>query len=78
MKGSTSNNGADKFMNWNKDKFESVWLVDGAPDPSWNGKWMNESGTAEASLILKPGRGYVVWIKDNNLKKLWTYPNPTL
>jgi hypothetical protein len=37
---------------------------------------MNEAGTAEASLILKPGQGYVVWIKSASQSTTWSYPNP--
>jgi hypothetical protein len=77
VKGANNSAQADKLLHWNGSRFEAFWLVDGT-HTSWDGKWMNESGTAEASLVFKPGRGYVLWIKNPNTNTVWTYPNPEL
>jgi len=77
VKGANNSAQADKLLHWNGTRFEAYWLVDGT-STSWDGKWMNESGTAEASLVFKPGRGYVLWIKNPNPITEWTYPNPEL
>ncbi len=77
--GSSSAAGADKIMHWigSGNNYEAAWLVDGT-GTTYDGKWMNEKGTGLSTISFKPGHGYILWIKNDNPNKIWTYPNPNL
>ncbi len=67
--------GSDKVMMWTGSKYEIAWLVDGT-NTSWDGKWVNERGDSETTMTLKPGRGYIIWIKNEGPARTWKFPNP--
>lgn len=73
--GSTSSAGADKLMQWNNNKYEIAWLVDGT-GTKWDKIWVDESGSYMSPMLLQPGVGNILWVKKDNPQKVWTYPNP--
>ncbi len=75
MKGATSSSASDKVIRYYYRGNEFAWLVAGT-QTSWDGQFLNEAGTAPTSIALRPGIGYLVWIKDVNPSQTWTYPNP--
>ena len=77
VQGSNNAGDADKVMIWNGSGFDYAWLVDGT-GTQYDGKWFNPAGTAESTLKLKPGQGYVIHIKNNNVNTEWTFPRPRL
>jgi hypothetical protein len=77
LKGSTNSSGADKVINYKPVGYEFAWLV-GGTGTKWDGQFMNESGTGLSTISLRPGKGYIIWIKSNTPGSPWTYPNPVL
>jgi hypothetical protein len=75
MKGSASSSSSDKVIQYHAHGNEFAWLVAGT-NTNWDGQFLNESGTASTSIMLRPGIGYLVWIKGANPSQVWTYPNP--
>jgi hypothetical protein len=75
VRGGLSSAGTDRLMQWENGRFKSAWLYLN-PNSSWNGLWMNESGSGLSDIRLTPGRGYVLWIKNENPNDIWTFPNP--
>ena len=73
--GARSSATADKMMQWLRNRYDVAWLV-GNSGTAWDGTWFNESGSSPTSMTLNPGVGYILWIKNDNPSKVWTYPNP--
>ncbi len=74
MKGGVGSGEADVISAWTGDSYERAWVVDGVPD--LNGTWMDETGKNQTTIAFQPGEGYIIWIKGDNEKKMWTFPNP--
>jgi hypothetical protein len=74
MKGGVGSGEADILSAWTGDSYERTWVVDGVPE--MNGTWMDETGKEETTIAFQPGIGYIIWIKGDNDKKVWTFPNP--
>ncbi len=74
MKGGVGSGEADILSAWSGDGYERAWVVDGVPE--LNGTWMDETGKNETTIAFQPGAGYIIWIKGDNDKKVWTFPNP--
>lgn len=77
LKGSNSSAGADKVINYRTVGYDFAWLV-GGTGTKWDGQFMNEAGTGLSDISLRPGRGYIIWIKNNVPGGQWHYPNPVL
>ncbi len=75
VSGSTFSAGSDKVLKWETNIFNSAWLFS-SPGSSWDGKWLNESGSALTDISFLPGSGYILWIKNENPNNIWTLPNP--
>jgi hypothetical protein len=77
LKGANSSSGSDKIINYKSIGYEFAWLVAGT-GTKWDGQFMNEAGTGLSTISLRPGRGYIIWIKNTTPGGPWTYPNPVL
>ncbi len=77
MIGGVGSGEADIMRDWNGDSYEQAWVVDGT-GTEMDGVWMNETGKAETTITLRPGAGYVIWIKNDNPNTIWSYPNPSI
>lgn len=75
MKGGVGSGEADILSAWNGETYERAWVVDGV-GPEMDGTWMDETGKNETTILFEPGQGYIIWIKGDNEKKIWTFPNP--
>jgi hypothetical protein len=67
--------GADFLVEWEGNTFERAWLFSKSGS-AYDGKFMQESGAGVTDMKFRPGRGYVIWIKNQAENNLWTLPNP--
>jgi hypothetical protein len=77
MVGGVGSGEADILQAWNGQGYERTWVVDGVNE-EMDGTWMDETGKDETTLSFEPGNGYIIWIKQDNPKTPWTFPNPAL
>jgi len=77
MLGGVGSGEADIVRDWLGESFETAWVVDGT-GTDMDGVWMNETGKAETTISFRPGAGYIIWIKEDNPNKIWSYPNPSI
>jgi len=75
LRGGSSSGQSDKVFVYHPTGYEFAWLVSGT-HTSWDGQFMNESGTRVSPISLKPGQGYIVWMKNAAAPVVWNYPNP--
>ncbi len=75
--GGNNSNVADLIMDWEGDQYDVAWLADGT-GTSFDGKWMNESGSGLSTMQFQPGKGYIIWIKENQSNQTWTFPRPNV
>ncbi len=75
LRGGSSSGQSDKVLVYHPFGYEFAWLVSGTRT-IWDGQFMNESGTLASPISLKPGQGYIVWIKNATAPIAWNYPNP--
>lgn len=77
MIGGVGSGEADILQAWNGQGYERTWVVDGVNE-EMDGTWMDETGKNETTISFKPGKGYIIWIKQENPETPWTFPNPVL
>jgi len=68
---------ADVMMDWNGEQYSIAFVADGT-NTALDGKWMKEDGSAESTMQLTPGNGYILWIKGDRPNDTWTFANPGL
>lgn len=75
MSGGSTSSSSDKIIEYNSRGYEIAWLVSGTRT-MWDGQFFNEAGTAPTTIALRPGHGYIVWIRNAAPVNPWTFPNP--
>lgn len=75
MQGGVGSGEADIIRAWTGTGYDQAWVVDGT-DSDLDGTWMDETGKEETTIQMRPGKGYIIWIKGDTPEDVWTYPNP--
>ena len=65
---------SDRMWMWTGTTYEMWWLYDSGGDwPDYDGKWFTTGGSP---MIMEPGKGYWIQIREGHSAFTWNYPKP--